>query len=159
MVALLRAHYTGDHKHFNDMAAQIISAFHITSPDRANECRKWIEADRKNAKTLKPIPTSTPSVLQQVASTVKLSDVQLTDDVRESLLQVIAEQEACERLREKMLFPVNKLLLVGPSGCGKTMTASAIAAELDLPLLSLQLSEVVDSLMGETSKTLSSVFK
>ncbi len=60
-----------------------------------------------------------------------------------------------ERLqREKLLAagvaPSKSLLLVGPPGVGKTLSARWIARELDLPLLTLDLSAVMSSYLGRT---------
>ncbi|MEW9920200.1 ATP-binding protein [Marimonas sp. MJW-29] len=49
-------------------------------------------------------------------------------------------------------------LFSGPSGTGKTLAAEVIAAELDLPLLRVNLSQVVDKYIGETEKHLDHVF-
>jgi SpoVK/Ycf46/Vps4 family AAA+-type ATPase len=48
---------------------------------------------------------------------------------------------------------------VGPPGCGKTMTASALAAELKLPLFSVQLHGLITKYMGETAAKLHLVFE
>ncbi|SFR07226.1 ATP-binding protein [Poseidonocella sedimentorum] len=49
-------------------------------------------------------------------------------------------------------------LFSGPSGTGKTLAAEAIAGALDLPLLSVNLAQVVDKYVGETEKHLDRVF-
>jgi SpoVK/Ycf46/Vps4 family AAA+-type ATPase len=51
------------------------------------------------------------------------------------------------------------LLLVGPPGCGKTMTASALAGEMQLPLLAVQLHGLITKFMGETAAKLHLVFQ
>lgn len=49
-------------------------------------------------------------------------------------------------------------LFAGPPGTGKTMAAEVIAAELDLPLYRIDLSQVVNKYIGETEKNLRRVF-
>jgi SpoVK/Ycf46/Vps4 family AAA+-type ATPase len=49
-------------------------------------------------------------------------------------------------------------LFAGSSGTGKTMAAEAIAAELDLDLFRVDLSQVVSKYIGETEKNLSVIF-
>lgn len=49
-------------------------------------------------------------------------------------------------------------LLTGESGTGKTLAAEAVAARLDLPLLTADLSRVVSKYIGETEKQLEALF-
>jgi hypothetical protein len=49
-------------------------------------------------------------------------------------------------------------LFAGPPGTGKTMAAEVIAAELDLPLYRIDLSQVVNKYIGETEKNLRRLF-
>lgn len=49
-------------------------------------------------------------------------------------------------------------LFGGPPGTGKTMAAEVIAADLDLPLLKIDLSQVVSKYIGETEKNLRGLF-
>ncbi|MDQ3337165.1 MAG: ATP-binding protein [Myxococcota bacterium] len=51
-----------------------------------------------------------------------------------------------------------KVLFSGPPGTGKTMSAEIIAAELDLDLFRIDLSNVVSKWVGETEKNLKAVF-
>lgn len=50
------------------------------------------------------------------------------------------------------------VLFAGPSGTGKTMAAGAIARRLQLDLVRVDLSQVVDKYIGETEKNLARVF-
>lgn len=49
-------------------------------------------------------------------------------------------------------------LLCGPPGTGKTMAAHVLAAELNMPLYRIDLSQVVDKYIGETEKKLEEIF-
>lgn len=63
-----------------------------------------------------------------------------------------------DRLRaEKAAAPL-RLLLYGLPGTGKTQTARWIAAELELPLLTVRCDTLISSLLGQTSKNLRRVF-
>jgi hypothetical protein len=50
-------------------------------------------------------------------------------------------------------------LFAGASGTGKTMAAEAIAGELKVPLLRVDLATVIDKYIGETEKNLEEVFR
>jgi hypothetical protein len=50
------------------------------------------------------------------------------------------------------------VLFCGPPGTGKTMAAEALAHELALPMVRVDLSQVVDKYVGETEKNLKRVF-
>ncbi len=50
------------------------------------------------------------------------------------------------------------VLFCGPPGTGKTMASEALAADLDLPLYRVDLSQVVNKYIGETEKNLRRIF-
>jgi SpoVK/Ycf46/Vps4 family AAA+-type ATPase len=89
---------------------------------------------------------------------VRLSDMVLGAQAQSQLKRVLREYREMDLLRSHGLRPRRKLLLVGPPGCGKTMTASAIAGELGLPLLFIQLHSLITKFMGETAAKLHLVF-
>mgnify|MGYP003342751070 CR=1 FL=1 len=82
----------------------------------------------------------------------------LEPGLAERLAQVITEQRQRHRLEEFGLRPMRKLLLMGPPGTGKTMTAAALAGELGLPLLTVQLDGLISRFLGETAAKLRLVF-
>lgn len=53
---------------------------------------------------------------------------------------------------------VNKFLLVGPPGTGKTESVKHIARLLDRKLMMLNISELIDSSLGKTSKNIKEMF-
>ncbi len=67
----------------------------------------------------------------------------LAEPGRKSLERVLVEYRQQAKLRRHGLSARRKLLLVGPPGCGKTMSASALAGELNLPLLSVRLDGLI----------------
>ncbi|MBW9110147.1 AAA family ATPase [Microbacterium ureisolvens] len=102
----------------------------------------------------------------QVAASDEMSWVQhpsgvappvLTPDVREAVSLIIAEHSLPERLQEFGLAPSRAILFTGPPGVGKTLTASYVASELHLPLITLNLASLMSSLMGQTGKNLQDV--
>ena len=90
--------------------------------------------------------------------TVKLDEVFLKEESRAFILQLIKEHKYIEELHKYGLPVSNKLLLHGSSGCGKTTTAKAIANALGRPILILNLSNVINSRIGETSQNMKQIF-
>jgi len=50
------------------------------------------------------------------------------------------------------------VLLYGPPGTGKTALIRAISAELNIPFLHIQISEILDKWMGESNKLVNAIF-
>lgn len=89
---------------------------------------------------------------------ISFDEIFLSDENKKSLNQVIKEHKYIDALSSYGLCADNKILFYGASGCGKTSTAKAIAQVLQKPIFILNLSNLVNSRIGETSKNLKAVF-
>lgn len=89
---------------------------------------------------------------------VKLADIFLSESNRSQINQLIKENLYAEDLDRYDLPVTNKVLLYGSSGCGKTTSAKGIAQALGKPLVILNLSNVINARIGETSQHLKQVF-
>lgn len=91
--------------------------------------------------------------------TFDLSRYYVTDQARRIAEQVHAMRVSAPRLRALGLSARNTTMLYGPSGTGKTEMARWIAYQEGLPLMCVNMSNAVDSLMGRTAKNISTVFR
>jgi SpoVK/Ycf46/Vps4 family AAA+-type ATPase len=71
-------------------------------------------------------------------------------EVAERLDQIVSEHRRSSDLLTQGLSPTRTVLLTGPPGVGKTLAARWLAAQLDRPLLTLDLSAVMSSFLGRT---------
>lgn len=78
----------------------------------------------------------------------------LPPGVRRAVQQLVDERRRADQLADVGLAPTRTALLVGPPGVGKTMASRWLAASLGLPLLVLDLSAVMSSLLGRTGVNL-----
>ena len=78
----------------------------------------------------------------------------LPDNTRRKVQQLLDERRCAGMLVDAGLAPTRTALLVGPPGVGKTMAARWLAASLGVPLLILDLSAVMSSLLGRTGTNL-----
>lgn len=163
--ALVRAHAAGDESGFYSVALQMAAQAARRGQNHfADDLKNLIDAAKAER-----IPRVTPTPVVQPRGEladlvtaeypeIRLRDMTLGADTRRQLDRVLHEQRQRERLEERGFTPIHRLLLIGPPGTGKTMTASALAAELSLPLFTIRLDALISKYMGETSAKLRTIF-
>lgn len=109
------------------------------------------------------IPLATPrGDLADLVTTeypdVRLSDMTLAPAARAQLERVLHEQRRRGLLESRGFAPPRRLLLTGPPGSGKSMTASALAAELSLPLVTIRIEGLISKCTGGTAAKLRVIF-
>lgn len=88
-----------------------------------------------------------------------IEQIIISQENRLILERIFFEIKNKEKFNEYNLKTTNKIMLSGPPGNGKTSIAEAIAHKLDLPFISVNLSNIVSSHLGNTSSNLAKVFK
>jgi SpoVK/Ycf46/Vps4 family AAA+-type ATPase len=165
--ALLTSYAEGDDSRFLAVSMQL--AAHAARKGQqkfADQIRTLVDRAkerRAESRVTHPVPINRASgelagILAVCYPKTRLSDMVLAGGIKETLQRVISEYRQQHKLRSHGLSARRKLLLVGPPGSGKTMTASALAGELNLPLMSVQLHVVITKFMGETAAKLRLVF-
>jgi hypothetical protein len=92
-------------------------------------------------------------------------DLILPDNIRNQVLEIPRFYRALAHVNESWGFGRLmsggglKALFTGDSGTGKTLAAEVIARELDLPLLTIDLAQLVSKWVGETEKNIDAAFR
>jgi len=73
-----------------------------------------------------------------------------TQEIQDKLNQVLLERRSQEVLEEVGLSATKTVLFTGPPGVGKSLAARWLAHELNIPLLTLDLSALMSSFLGRT---------
>lgn len=82
---------------------------------------------------------------------------QLDTRVGREVSEIVASHLSPAALAAFELAPIRSALFTGPPGVGKTMTATFIASELRLPLITVDIASLMSSLLGRTGRNLQSV--
>jgi SpoVK/Ycf46/Vps4 family AAA+-type ATPase len=163
--ALVRSHAAGDDASFYAVAAQIAAQEARKGHTRlAQDLKNTIDASRRQpvAKRVTPIAKPRGDLADLVTASfpkVGIRDLVGPKELLDQVRQVLTEQRQRKTLMERGFAPAHRLLLVGPPGTGKTMTASVLAHELSVPLLSIRLDSLMSKFLGETASKLRIVFE
>lgn len=97
-------------------------------------------------------------VYEDVSISFKEGRYYLTDKEKSIASEIFKMSEVSQKLMEMQIPYKNATLLYGPPGTGKTMLGKYIAYKMNLPFCYLNISRVVDSYMGVTSRNISQAF-
>ena len=165
--ALVRSYTDGDRDRFLAVAMQIAAHAARTGKEKLAAQLQALVEDAKKRSALETRPKAVSfarpdgelaGLVMASHPSIRLSDMVLSEATSRCLGRVVLEYRQAHRLQAHGLPSRRKLLLVGPPGTGKTMTGSALAGELKLPLLAVQLHAVISRFMGETAAKLHLVF-
>lgn len=109
-----------------------------------------------------PMPLDQDSRLEllRVESPVVLENEPVyASGVQHDLARLLEEHRSASTLRNRGLHPTRTALFTGLPGVGKTLAARWLARELDLPLLTLDLSAVMSSYLGRTGGNVKAVLE
>lgn len=158
---LIKAHLDGNDEKFKTAVLQIAAyeakKNHTTL---ARDLKKLIEIDKPKISRSNVVSLNQKNpMLHMTFPDRKLTDLIVSDEIKERITRILSEYRNKNKLRNYGLDNRRKILIEGPPGTGKTFTASIIAAELDIPLYTIQVDKLVTKFMGETSTKLRQVFE
>lgn len=97
------------------------------------------------------------SLVMEVKTNIKLSDVILSDENKAQIDEFIEEYVNRDKLIKYGLTPMNKLLFYGDSGCGKTFLGKALTRYLNYGMLYVDIAQALSR--GDVAENIAKVFK
>lgn len=164
--ALVKSHASGDEASFYAVASQIAADAARRGHNRlAADLKKLIDSSRDQPPIsqgrVTPIARPRGELADLVTASfanVSIQDLVAPTALRDQIEGLLTEQRQRRVLLDRGFNPAHRLLLEGPPGTGKTMTASVLAHELSLPLLTIRLDSLLSKFLGETASKLRVVF-
>lgn len=156
--SLVKAYADHDDDKFKTVVLQIAAHEAKLGHDNiARELKQQMEKIGKQKSSIIKLNNQNPMLLYSAPS-VELSELVVSDEIREKIKKILSEYRNRKKLYSYGLMNRRKILIEGKPGTGKTMTASVIASELVLPLYTIQVDKLVTKFMGETSARLRQIF-
>ncbi|MBR3017111.1 MAG: ATP-binding protein [Clostridia bacterium] len=157
--SLVKAYTAHDDEKFKTVVLQIAAhEAKLGHGSIAQELKNAANSIGKNSMVLK-LPSMNNSMLDYTMPSVEIKELVVSESVLNKLNRILMEYRNKNKLYKNGLSNRRKILLEGNPGTGKTMSASIIAAELGLPLFTVQVDKMVTKFMGETSIRLRQIFE
>ncbi len=123
-------------------------------------CNKYKQILESSGSNLIELPYDLKNILyvEDVSNSFKEGRYYLSERERAVYENIVRMKKVNERLMEMGIPYINSTLLYGESGTGKTTFGRYVAYKAGLPFCYLNFSNLVDSLMGSTSKNISKAF-
>lgn len=118
----------------------------ISSPKRGNVLRGDV--------SVVPVDSDSRLDLVRCETPFALDQPIWPTPIKKALQLILEERSRVDELADADLLPTRSILFTGPPGVGKTLTAKWLASELELPILTLDLSAVMSSYLGKTGNNL-----
>ena len=157
--SLLQSHYKNEDERFTSIALQV--AAHEARKGNtsiAQEIKSLVDKSKLGGFKIIKLSRDISDLVLVFHPENRLSELILSNDVREKLNRIIVEYKQRDKIQKFGLNNRRKILLSGIPGTGKTITASAIAGELKIPLYVIMMDKLMTKYMGETAAKLRDVF-
>lgn len=163
---LVRASFEGNKKMIEATALMIIKKVKKEYPGVAEDIAKVLSyadtgASPTRALNLPPLPVDQESrySLIEVETPLNIEIPILDECTWQQISDFIKEREIIAQFIQAGIVPPNSLLMCGGPGVGKTYIAHWIAAQLNLPLLTLDLATSISSYLGRSGQNIRSIFE
>lgn len=156
--SLIKAHVDGDNEKFKTVVLQI-AAYEAKHNHEtiARDLKKLIEKSTNARNSILHLNKQNPMLVMSMPS-ARIEELIVSDEILERINRILDEFKNRNKLKKYGMCNRRKILIEGNPGTGKTFTASVIAAELSLPLYTVQMDKLVTKFMGETSTKLRQIF-
>lgn len=157
--SLVKAHVDGNNEKFKTTVLQI-AAYEARKnhTNFARELKKLVEKQNISKPNVVSLNKVNP-MLKVTFPDNHLNELIVSDEIKDRVFRILNEYKNRNKLQQYGMQNRRKILIEGPPGTGKTFTASVIAAELSLPLYTVQVDKLVTKFMGETSVKLRQIFE
>jgi SpoVK/Ycf46/Vps4 family AAA+-type ATPase len=164
---LLTSHADGDEASFRKAAMQLAAsesaAGHVRVADEIRGILAKMGPSSAPRRATPVVDIATPrgelqDILEGGHRDERFHDIVLSQEVKDLLLRVIAENRSRSRLERFGVAPRSRLLFHGPPGCGKTLAASVLAGEMGLPLMTVRFDALFSRFLGATAVQLRTIF-
>ena len=162
LVTLLQTASSGDQQEFNRAAQNLIdrerSKGHRVLAERLEKTLQRQGQKRPLVQSINNNTRNKKELFFEQLPDLSLDNLTLAENIKQQVLELVAEQHKADVLHAHNLKPRNKILLAGEPGNGKTSLAEAIAYELMVPLLVVRYDSLIGSYLGETAAKLNELF-
>lgn len=114
---------------------------------RRQEARQQAVSHQPESPPVRRIPADRPAF--------RLASIVGMDDFKAKTREAIASVKAFAEGKSK---PSNGILLYGPPGCGKTMMAEAIAGDLGMDIIKVDIGKIQSRWIGQTNEQIQAAF-
>lgn len=160
LLKLIEVGIKGNSNAFTLLCRRLVSKIKVENKDFANQLVTML-SENKVARDIVMAPPvdneSRRSLLQEIFPVIIKDEPVWGDNLLRRLSLILKERNHIDALLSEELMPISSLLLSGPPGAGKTLCAHWLAFKLNLPILILDLSTVMSSLLGKTGTNIRSV--